>query len=109
MALPKMHRLARKPSCPYCNFHSSSHCAEATVGNAIYMEPIERVEAVPKSRWKLVSSTGHLYCFMTDNGVNHPRDRSARYAAKGLALAYNAIIVTASQPSMLRVPGKWVS
>jgi len=26
-----------------------------TVGNAIYMEPVEGVEAVPKNRWKLVS------------------------------------------------------
>jgi NuA3 HAT complex component NTO1 len=28
---------------------------ELTVGNAIYMEPIDGMEIVPKSRWKLVS------------------------------------------------------
>jgi len=30
---------------------------ELTVGNAIYMEPVEGVEAVPKNRWKLVSGS----------------------------------------------------
>lgn len=29
---------------------------EVGVSNSVYMEPIEGVEAIPKSRWKLVSS-----------------------------------------------------
>jgi NuA3 HAT complex component NTO1 len=31
---------------------------ELSVGNAIYMEPVEGVETIPKNRWKLVSRRG---------------------------------------------------
>ena len=34
---------------------------ELTVGNAIYMEPVQDVEQLPKSRWKLVSTLASCY------------------------------------------------
>jgi NuA3 HAT complex component NTO1 len=33
---------------------------ELTVGNAIYMEPVQDVEQLPKSRWKLVCFFLHI-------------------------------------------------
>lgn len=34
---------------------------EVTVGNTMFMEPIDNVDKVPKSRWKLVSTTSRQF------------------------------------------------
>lgn len=64
------------------------------------MEPIQDVEKVPKGRWGLVSLPFAFHVqTLTD------RIRTATFAIKKWALAYNVATKLAIKLSMLHVPG----
>jgi hypothetical protein len=72
------------------------------VGNAIYMEPIDGVEVVPKSRWKLVRAT----CERTRHRNQLINPRTAQSAARKPELAYSATTSLVSPHSTSLAPEK---
>jgi hypothetical protein len=62
------------------------------------MEPIEGIENIPKSRWKLVGQVAFVKLLAS---IDEPCIvRSARYAKFGRELASSVITGAASPPSM---------
>lgn len=70
------------------------------MGNAIYMEPVEGVETVPKNRWKLASR-------LRTHHSKQTHSRFAHCAEKREGRVYNATTRPALWLSMFLVRGKW--
>jgi hypothetical protein len=75
---------------------------ELSIGNAIYQEPVQDVEHLPKSRWKLVSDALQFPRVMLINSFAH-------YAVKDVVLVYSATTRHATRPFTSLVPGKRVN
>ena len=72
---------------------------EVRLANPSFMEPVEGVDLVPKSRWKLVS------LITLDWHVAHNSPRTATYASNGWVRASSAAIGIAFWHFTLRADG----
>lgn len=62
---------------------------ELSVGNAIYMEPIEGMDTVPKNRWKLVRGTTSICEMLSLQGLlSLPRKGWSLYSVREPELLY---------------------
>jgi hypothetical protein len=74
---------------------------EVTVQNQIFMEPIEHIENIPKSRWKLVKKLSFQH---TSNVLNGKLPSDVHCAKMQEGPASNVILNLAIQPSTFHVP-----
>lgn len=74
---------------------------EVSLGNATFQEPVQDVEKVPKTRWKLVSirATKNRIAPLTNNS-------RAIYASRKWEPAFSAGISLVLKLFTLRVPGE---
>jgi len=75
---------------------------EVSIGNATFQEPVQDVEKVPKTRWKLVS-----YCMLRGQRfIADPLCSPVIYASKRWVHAFNAGTNRASKRFTLLARGK---
>jgi hypothetical protein len=75
---------------------------EVSLGNTTFQEPVQDVEKVPKTRWKLVSKLSSF----TKSIDTNVRCRVATSVGKRWAPAFNAVTNLASRLSTLPAHGK---
>jgi hypothetical protein len=74
---------------------------EVVVTNQLFMEPIDQIERIPKTRWRLVSMQQIVYSLFVTIIF-----RDAHFVRRRRALAFNATSSPASRLFMSPVQGK---